>query len=159
MYFYVANIIHVVCASVAVLDNGAIRTVTAGKLIDGEKQDVTPGTVFEAASLSKPVFAYLVLKIVERGELDLDTPLSQISNKGFGPPELQGTPQYLKLTARMILSHQTGLRNWIPSTESCVDHVSTSAECTKNMREQLLAIKSADATMDATTENIQKPSS
>lgn|GEM_PF-493812 len=107
---------HGVGASVAVLDHGGIHTFEAGKLVRGEKQEVTPDTVFEAASLSKPVFAYIVLKMVERGEMDLDEPLCNISNKGFGPPELRDTPQYQKLTARMILSHQTGLPNWMPET-------------------------------------------
>ncbi|MDF1683122.1 MAG: serine hydrolase [Legionellaceae bacterium] len=105
---------HGVGASVAVLDSGDIHTFEAGKLACGEKQHVTPDSVFEAASLSKPVFAYIVLKMVERGEMNLDTPLCHISNKGFGPRELRETPQYQKLTARMILSHQTGLPNWMP---------------------------------------------
>src|SRR4051812_10405225 len=36
---------------------------------------VTDGTIFEAASLSKPVFAYAVMKLVEAGRFDLDKPL------------------------------------------------------------------------------------
>jgi CubicO group peptidase (beta-lactamase class C family) len=104
----------VVGASVAVLENGDIHAFSAGKLAAGEEQVLTPGGVFEAASLSKPVFAYIVLKMVERGEIDLDTPLCQLSLRGFGPPELRETPQYQKITARMILSHQTGLPNWMP---------------------------------------------
>src|SRR5215217_5225900 len=39
------------------------------------KEPVDGDTMFEAGSLSKPVFAYAVLKMVEKGQLDLDAPL------------------------------------------------------------------------------------
>jgi Beta-lactamase len=39
-------------------------------------QPVTTGTIFQAASLSKPLFAYAVLELVERGDLELDAPLT-----------------------------------------------------------------------------------
>lgn len=87
-----------------------------------DKTAVKKDTIFEAASLSKPVFAYIVLKMVERGELNLDTPLYEYYPKlkdgegyneknGFGPPELREHPNYKKLTARLILSHQACLPN------------------------------------------------
>src|SRR5689334_16161990 len=41
------------------------------------KEPVVAGTTFEAASLSKPVFAYAVLKLVDAGKMDLDTPLNK----------------------------------------------------------------------------------
>jgi CubicO group peptidase (beta-lactamase class C family) len=102
----------VIGSSVAILDNEGISTFSAGKLEQGIPEDITPDSVFEAASLSKPVFAYIVLKMVERGKFDLDTPLYQLSQNGFGPPELREVPEYQLLTARMILSHQSGLPNW-----------------------------------------------
>lgn len=50
------------------------------------QQPVAETTIFEAASLSKPVFAYIVLKMAEHGELDLDKPLyDQIGD--FSPDE------------------------------------------------------------------------
>ena len=42
----------------------------------GTRRPVTRETVFQTASLCKPVFAYAVLKLVEAGELDLDRPLT-----------------------------------------------------------------------------------
>ena len=40
-------------------------------------EPVTSDTIFEAASLTKPYFAYVVMKLVEEGILDLDTPLTR----------------------------------------------------------------------------------
>lgn len=65
-------------------------------------------TVFEAASLSKPVFAYAVLKLVEQGKLGLDVPLTTYLPK----PYIAGDERLVKITARIVLSHRTGFPNW-----------------------------------------------
>lgn len=72
------------------------------------RQPVTEGTVFEAASLSKPVFAYGVLKLVEQGKLGLDVPLTTYLPK----PYIQGDDRLKRVTARIVLSHRTGFPNW-----------------------------------------------
>ena len=69
---------------------------------------VKDDTIFEAASLSKPVFAYGVLKLVDQGKLDLDVPLS----KYLPQPYIEGDPRIDKITARIVLSHRTGFPNW-----------------------------------------------
>jgi CubicO group peptidase (beta-lactamase class C family) len=71
-------------------------------------QAVTEDTVFEAASLSKPVFAYGVLRLVDQGKLDLDTPLTRYLPK----PYIDGDARLEKITARIVLSHRTGFPNW-----------------------------------------------
>src|SRR5271163_2080685 len=71
-------------------------------------QPVTVETVFEAASLSKPVFAYGVLKLVEQGKLGLDVPLTTYLPK----PYIAGDERLAKITARIVLSHRTGFPNW-----------------------------------------------
>lgn len=74
---------------------------------------VSEDTVFEAASLGKPLFAYAVLKLVDAGRLDLDTPLSE-----YLPGEyVQGPGRPDLVTARMALTHTTGLPNWRPKGE------------------------------------------
>jgi len=69
------------------------------------KEEVMPSTVFEAASLSKPVFAYAVLKLSELGVLGLDTPLTTYLSEPFIPNE----PRLKLITARMVLSHSSGI--------------------------------------------------
>ena len=69
---------------------------------------VTGETIFEAASLSKPVFAYGVLKLVDQGKLDLDAPLSRYMPQLY----VEGDPRIDKITARIVLSHRTGFPNW-----------------------------------------------
>lgn len=75
---------------------------------------VTATTIFEAASLSKPVFAYLVLKLVSQGFLALDQPLHEI----LPYPRFNNHPYSRLLTARLVLSHQTGLPNWSEHPDS-----------------------------------------
>ena len=64
-------------------------------------------TVFEAASLSKPVIAYAALKLVDAGQLDLDRPLIN-----YAPyPDFHGDTLGNLVTAKMVLAHTTGLQN------------------------------------------------
>ncbi|MEM8524287.1 MAG: serine hydrolase domain-containing protein [Bacteroidota bacterium] len=70
----------------------------------------TDKTIFEGASLSKPLFAYLVLMAVEEGKIDLDQPLYQY----LPHDDLAEDERYQKISARMVLSHTTGLPNWRP---------------------------------------------
>lgn len=74
----------------------------------GAREPVTPDTLFEAASMSKPVGAYAALKLVEQGRLDLDRPLHEY----LGRPYVPEAPLHLQITARMALSHTTGFPNW-----------------------------------------------
>jgi CubicO group peptidase (beta-lactamase class C family) len=86
-------------------------------------QPVTDETVFEAASLSKPVFAYGVLKLVEQGKLGLDVPLTTYLPKPF----VAGDERLAKITARIVLSHRTGFPNW-PADDGSVSIYFTPGE-------------------------------
>jgi CubicO group peptidase (beta-lactamase class C family) len=70
---------------------------------------VTDDTVFEAASLSKPVFAYAVLKLIDAGKFDLDKPLNQYLSGNY---DVGDDPRLGQITARRVLSHTTGFPNW-----------------------------------------------
>ena len=69
---------------------------------------ITERTVYEVASLSKPVFAYVVLQLVDRGLLGLDQPLVAYSR----PDYLGSSPWLDRITVRDVLRHSTGLPNW-----------------------------------------------
>jgi len=73
------------------------------------KEPVNDSTLFEGASLSKPLFAYFLLKMVENGVVDLDTPLYKYMPH---PAIKDNDRRYELITARMVLSHQTGFPNW-----------------------------------------------
>ncbi|HTI58300.1 serine hydrolase [Mucilaginibacter sp.] len=87
-----------------------VQNVNVGVISKDSDKPVTSNTVFEAASLSKCVFAYAVMRLYDRGIIDLDKPLVDYygSYDRFDPND----PRYAKITARMVLRHTTGLPNW-----------------------------------------------
>jgi CubicO group peptidase (beta-lactamase class C family) len=100
---------HIPGASVALVSKeGIVWSKSIGLLRAGGPEPVTRETLFEACSMSKPVFSYLVIKLVEEGRLSLDVPLSRYMED----PSLSGQPGAELITARMVLSHTTGLPNW-----------------------------------------------
>ena len=63
--------------SVAVVQDGRLAySGVAGEVEPGRPADTS--TVFRAASLGKPVFAYLVLRLVDEGVLGLDSPIADV---------------------------------------------------------------------------------
>ncbi len=95
--------------SIAFINNGKVVYHTTKGFSNKQKQlPVTNKTIFEAASLSKPLFTYFVMKYVEEGKLDLDKPLFQY----LPYPDIENDDRYKKITARMVLSHRSGFPNW-----------------------------------------------
>lgn len=82
------------------------------------KVPVNDETMFEAASMSKPVFAYVVMKLCETGVLNLDTPLTTYTADRF----LQDDPRLDLITARHVLSHTSGFQNWRSEQEPLAIH-------------------------------------
>jgi CubicO group peptidase (beta-lactamase class C family) len=96
--------------SVAVIRNG--KTEWIGNFGVADKATARPvndRTLFNAASLSKTVFAWAVLQLVDEGRMDLDTPLTR-----YLPDPIIKDPQLEQITARVVLSHRTGFPNWRP---------------------------------------------
>jgi len=71
------------------------------------KKKINEHTVYKAASLGKPIFAYIVVALAQKKKIDLDKPLylymgeDVLANENFSK----------EITARMVLSHTTGLPN------------------------------------------------
>ena len=82
-----------------------VRKAASNGLVDTD-------TVFEAASTSKPVFAYAVMKLAERALLALDTPLTH-----YTPDRPLDDPRLDLITARHVLSHTSGFPNWRTKAE------------------------------------------
>lgn len=95
-------------ASIALVSDGKLLWQQGFGLKNAEtKEPVTTDTVFEAASVSKTVFAYYVLKLCENRVIGLDTPLSKYGSMAF----LGNDPQLNLITPRHVLSHTTGFQN------------------------------------------------
>ncbi|MCX6215212.1 serine hydrolase domain-containing protein [Spirosoma sp.] len=100
---------HVPGLSITIIRDGQLYYSQGYGLTKSDStQRVTSETIFEAASLSKPVFAYAVLQLVEQGVLDLDKPLFEY----LPYPDAADDERYKKITARLVLSHRTGFPNW-----------------------------------------------
>jgi CubicO group peptidase (beta-lactamase class C family) len=78
-----------------------LEEAPAGPPVSGE-------TRFEACSMSKPVFAHVVLQLVDQHLLDLDRPLSAYLDE----PAIPSQEARRAITARMVLAHTSGLPNW-----------------------------------------------
>ncbi len=115
---------HGVCAVVAAV----IKARRLQSIISAANCDlaplVGPQSVFQVASLSKPLFGYAVFKLAQQGKFDLQTPLGHYLPQGYRHrpyPYLQETSekselvtdeQVLAATGGMALNHTSGLPNW-----------------------------------------------
>jgi CubicO group peptidase (beta-lactamase class C family) len=110
-------------AAMAIIRDGEIVYSKAwGVKRAGEASQIDEQTLFEAASLTKPVFAYGVFKLVRDKKIDLDKPLSEYLQE----PYIKVDERIHKITARMVLSHTSGLPNWRPEflieTDTGIDY-------------------------------------
>jgi CubicO group peptidase (beta-lactamase class C family) len=94
--------------SIAVIDNFQIAWAKGYGLIGADsKTPVTPKTLFQAGSISKPVTAAAALSMVEHGQLSLDQNVND-QLQSWKVPDNEFT-QTEKVTLRRILSHTAGL--------------------------------------------------
>lgn len=90
-----------------IINNGKLQEI---KVFGEIKKGVTApyNTIFNVASLTKPVTAMVALRLMSLGKWNLDEPLF----KYWTDPDVVQDPRNKKLTTRLVLSHQTGFPNW-----------------------------------------------
>lgn len=102
---------------IALVRNGKLAWEHGFGVKNGDTgEPVTEGTIFEAASLTKPFFAYAVMKMVDEGIIDLDKPLftylppEKVEQELGHPIDAEGFRRdwFEQITPRHILSHSAG---------------------------------------------------
>lgn len=103
-------------------NNQPVFARSYGYAIAATKQPMTPSTALYGLSLSKAVFAYLVMQLADEHKIDLDKPLVDylprslmtytFPGKLSSYKDLEGDERYKKITARMCLEHTTGFPNF-----------------------------------------------
>lgn len=93
--------------SIAIVENFEISEVyTHGVKRKETNEKVTMDTLFQAGSISKPVFAVAVMRLIELGILNIDTDISEYL-VGYDVPTYDNKKH--KITLRQLLSHHAGL--------------------------------------------------
>ena len=99
---------HIPGVALAVIqDSRLIREQSYGLADEETKVPVTSSTLFQAASISKPVAALGALHLVEQGKLSLDENVNRRLHR-WTVPENRFTKNH-PVTLRLILSHSAGL--------------------------------------------------
>lgn len=107
-------------AAIAIIKNRNVEAIETAAGCSSTKRP-TKRSVFQVASLSKPVFAYAVLKLVDEGKLELDAPVMKYLPQGYrhkftpwdpsSESEVVTDQRLQAITVRMVLNHTSGLPN------------------------------------------------
>jgi CubicO group peptidase (beta-lactamase class C family) len=124
--------------AIAVIDDGKVAYVKTYGVRNAAGDPLQSDTVMYGASLTKTVFAYTVMQLVDQKKIALDTPVADDLEKPlidydtnaiypdkYGPyRDLAGDPRWKRITPRMALTHSTGFANfwWIEPDEKLHIH-------------------------------------
>ncbi len=112
--------------AIAVIDRGNVRFVRSYGVRNATGDPLTTDTIMYGASLTKSVFAYTVMQLVDQGKLNLDTSIAAdlddplpsygpdpVFPDKYGPyKDLAGDLRWKRITPRMCLTHSTGFSNF-----------------------------------------------
>lgn len=108
----------VASVSIARVEHGALVWAAAyGAQSDGVR--ATPDTLYNIASLSKPLSAEVLVRLASRDRLTLDEPMARY----WVDPDIAADPRHAALTPRLALSHRTGFPNWRRETDNVLRFV------------------------------------
>lgn len=108
--------------AIAVIDRGRVRSVQAFGARNARGDPLTTGTVMYGASLTKAVFGYYAMMLVDAGRLRLDAPIAAMLPRplpdygnldAYGNwGDLAGDERWRRVTPRHVLNHATGFANF-----------------------------------------------
>lgn len=111
--------------ALAVIDDGEVVRVASYGERNAAGQPLRTDTIMYGASLTKAVFAYMVMQLVDEGRVDLDRPLAEVLPRplpDYTAPEVEdryarwsdlaGDDRWRALTPRMLLTHSSGFANF-----------------------------------------------
>ncbi|MEL7370874.1 MAG: serine hydrolase domain-containing protein, partial [Myxococcota bacterium] len=103
----------VASAAVAYIHEGQVAWTTVRGEASPEIR-ATNETLYNVASLTKPLVAETIVRLAAMGRLDLDEPM----HRYWTDPDIASDPRHLQLTPRFALSHRTGFPNWRQQTKT-----------------------------------------
>lgn len=95
---------HIPGMAIALVRDGHVAWIEGLGHAKANGDSIDGRTIFEGASLGKPLFAYGVMKLASRGAIDLDAPLGR-----YLPASIQGVSRDSAVTVARVLSHMSGL--------------------------------------------------
>lgn len=108
--------------AIAVIDGGKVDSVQAFGERNAKGEPLTVDTVMYGASLTKAVFAYTVMQLMEEGKLDLDRPIGDYLPRplpDYGNLDAYGhwgdlahDERWRRITPRILLTHSAGFANF-----------------------------------------------
>lgn len=108
--------------AIAVIDKGRVVSIQTFGDRNAKGDPLTPQTIMYGASLTKALFAYSVLRLVDEGKVDLDKPIADMLAKPlpeYGNLDAYGNwgdladdDRWRTITPRMVLNHSTGFANF-----------------------------------------------
>ena len=109
--------------ALALIEPGRVVTQGAWGKRNAKGEPLTTETVMYGASLTKAVFAALVIELAGEGRLDLDAPIARMlprplpgyldPEERYAPwPDLAKDPRWARITPRHVLTHSAGFANF-----------------------------------------------